>query len=193
MADSRSGLISSKAISQESPQTATKKLKKKRKRERENSDGAKVQVRENDQPPINDESLGKKTMDVKIELMYEQTDKTPPIVGYFPSGYSPHKETDPELNPTTAAAVAPSVRFYRKAQRIKTEKSSNEKIEKLKSSERLELVVSPNGSNVDFVGKSYKGEAMAAQLCTYALGVLDKETQTLKIMPIAGNKVLIQS
>lgn len=52
--------------------------------------------------------------------------------------------------------------------------------------------MSPNGSNVEFVGNSYKGEAMAAQLCTYALGVLDKATQTLKIMPIAGNKVLFQ-
>ncbi|KAK1359905.1 hypothetical protein POM88_044379 [Heracleum sosnowskyi] len=32
------------------------------------------------------------------------------------------------------------------------------------------------------------GEAAAPQLCTFALGVLDKDTQTLKIVPITSNK-----
>ncbi|OMO93251.1 RNA polymerase I associated factor, A49-like protein [Corchorus olitorius] len=54
---------------------------------------------------------------------------------------------------------------------------------------RLEVVVSPNGSNVDFVGSSYRGEAAAAQVCRYSLGVLDKEFGTLKIVPIASNKI----
>ncbi|KAK1385799.1 hypothetical protein POM88_023534 [Heracleum sosnowskyi] len=34
------------------------------------------------------------------------------------------------------------------------------------------------------------GEAAAPQLCTFALGVLDKDTQTLKIVPITSNKVV---
>ena len=54
---------------------------------------------------------------------------------------------------------------------------------------KLELVVSPAGSGVDFVGTSYSGEAIAPQLCQYAVGVLDKKSQTLKIVPIASNKV----
>lgn len=164
-------LVNVEAMSQESPQTATKKLKKKRKREKEIS---------NDQlPPTSDEPNEQPPINVNMEVIYDRVDRSAPIVGYFPSGYKPQKIGD------TNNLQEPTVRFYRNAQRTKIDRSSNEK----RSSERLELVVSPNGSNVDFVGKSYKGEAMAAQLCTYALGVLDKKTQTLKIMPIAGNKI----
>ncbi|EEF41035.1 DNA-directed RNA polymerase I subunit rpa49 [Ricinus communis] len=181
------------AISQESPQTASKKSKKKRKREKEKErcdDG------QNDLLPVIDRPNEQSPLNVKIEVIYDQTDKTPPIVGYFPSGYKPSKhnesnnlhDTSNEENATSSLSQ-PSVKFYRNAQRTKIEKSSNERNEKWRSSERMELVVSPNGSNVDFVGKSYKGEATAAQLCTYALGVLDKKTKTLKIMPIAGNKI----
>ncbi|THF96748.1 hypothetical protein TEA_029816 [Camellia sinensis var. sinensis] len=36
---------------------------------------------------------------------------------------------------------------------------------------------------------NYLGEAMAPQLCNYALGVLDKESQTLNIAPIVSNKI----
>ncbi|KAK1388358.1 hypothetical protein POM88_016536 [Heracleum sosnowskyi] len=42
----------------------------------------------------------------------------------------------------------------------------------VKRSSRFQVVVKPRGS----------------QLCTYALGVLDKDTQTLKIVPITSNK-----
>lgn len=57
----------------------------------------------------------------------------------------------------------------------------------------MQPVVSPGESNVDFVGSSHVGESESHQgYCTYALGVFDKETQTLKIVPIASNKVLSQ-
>ncbi|KAF2323595.1 hypothetical protein GH714_036262 [Hevea brasiliensis] len=133
-------------------------------------------------------------MNVKIEVIYDRPDKTPPIVGYFPSGYEPRKYDDSNNSQEpnheeNLSLPQPTVRFYRNAQRTKIEKSSNEKNDKWKSSERMELVVNPNAYDMDFVGKSYKGEATAAQLCTYALGVFDKKTQTLKIMPVAGNKI----
>ncbi|KDP40736.1 hypothetical protein JCGZ_24735 [Jatropha curcas] len=161
-------------ISQESSQTVTKKSKKKRKRETEKS---------TDQPPSTSAELTEQqSVDVKVEAIYDRADRSAPIVGYFPSGYKPQKNEE-NLSPQQS-----TVRFYRST-RAKMEKSSSEKDEKRRTSERLELVVSPHWSNVDFVGKSYKGEAMAAQLCTYALGVFDKMTQTLKIVPIAGNKI----
>ncbi|XP_042479041.1 DNA-directed RNA polymerase I subunit RPA49 [Macadamia integrifolia] len=106
----------------------------------------------------------RKRLDVKMEVISEQPNKIAPLVGYFPSGFDPQKiEEDEE----------PEVSVFRNKKRPN----------------RLQLVVSPNGSNVNFVGTNYTGEATAAQVCTYALGVLDKETQSLKIVPIASNKI----
>ena len=87
-------------------------------------------------------------------------------MGYFPSGFDP--------NGDRSSTVA---RVFRNKDKPK----------------RLQLVVSQNnGSKVDFVGTNYTGEAAAGhQHCSYALGVLDKETQTLKIVPIASNKVAL--
>ncbi|XP_010937236.1 DNA-directed RNA polymerase I subunit rpa49 [Elaeis guineensis] len=108
----------------------------------------------------------RKRVEVEMEVLSETTDRIAPIVGYFPSGYDPH-------NAASAAAGGPSVRVFRNQM----------------YSSRLELVVSPRDSNVEFVGTSYSGEAAGPQLCTYTLGVLDKETHTLKIVPIAANKI----
>jgi DNA-directed RNA polymerase I subunit RPA49 len=87
-----------------------------------------------------------------------------PVVGYFPTGYDP-----------LAADHPPSARLFRH------DKHHN----------RVELVVSAPGKGPDFVGRSYAGEAAAPQLCGYALGVLDKASGTLKIVPIASNKVSV--
>nr|AFK41205.1 unknown [Lotus japonicus] len=54
---------------------------------------------------------------------------------------------------------------------------------------RLQLVVSPAGAPVEFVGTSYTGEAAAGHRAMYALGVFDKKAQTLKVVPIAANKI----
>ncbi|KAK9102414.1 hypothetical protein Sjap_019668 [Stephania japonica] len=104
----------------------------------------------------------KRKLDVKMEIVPENPEKVAPLVGYFPSGFDPLKSED-EVG----------VRVFRN----KTKPN------------RMQLVVSPNGSKVDFVGSNHSGEAAAAQLCTYALGVFDKDTQTLKIVPIASNKI----
>ncbi|XP_020587407.1 DNA-directed RNA polymerase I subunit rpa49 [Phalaenopsis equestris] len=109
------------------------------------------------------EKKKRKKLELAMEVLSETGDRMAPIVGYFPSGYDP-----------LAAGADPDVNVYRNKSKPN----------------RLELVVRPPDCNVEFVGKSYAGEAAMPQLCTYALGVLDKETQTLKIVPIAANKIL---
>ncbi|KAL0917273.1 hypothetical protein M5K25_012324 [Dendrobium thyrsiflorum] len=109
------------------------------------------------------EKKKRKKMELEMEVFSETADRMAPIVGYFPSGYDP-----------VAAGADPDIKLFRNK----------------KKPNRLELVVRPDDCNVEFVGKSYAGEAALPQLCTYALGVVDKETQTLKIFPIAANKIL---
>jgi len=114
-------------------------------------------------PQLHKSKKKKKKNDLKvtIEVQNEQPCKLAPLVGYFPSGYDPNSDESPQ------------VKVYRHQKKVK----------------RLELVVRPSGSKVDFVGTNYSGEAAAGRMCSYALGILDKETQKLKIVPIAANKV----
>nr|KYP62283.1 hypothetical protein KK1_016810 [Cajanus cajan] len=110
-----------------------------------------------DVPPQTDQ------IEVDVEVVHEHPNKTPPVVGYFPSGFDPLKDH----------GGAPDFQVYRHRNLPK----------------RMQLVVSPAGSAVEFVGTSYAGEATAGHRAMYAIGVLDKEAQTLKIVPIAGNKI----
>lgn len=103
------------------------------------------------------------TLDVKIQTVHTDPDKISPLVGYFSSSFNPFKDSK----------YSSEVNVY----------------QNVKRSNRFEMVVKPNGSEVNFVGTNYSGEAAAPQLCTYALGVLDKDTQTLKIVPITSNKI----
>ncbi|GLU05411.1 hypothetical protein SLE2022_225130 [Rubroshorea leprosula] len=105
------------------------------------------------------------TVKAKVQVIPDDPNKIAPIVSYFSSGYDPCKNRN---NP-------PSVKVFRN----KSERKAS----------RLQVVVKPSDSNVEFAGTNYSGEAAAAQLCRYSLGVLDKETQTLKIIPIAANKI----
>ncbi|KAL5204983.1 hypothetical protein ABZP36_009854 [Zizania latifolia] len=93
-----------------------------------------------------------------------------PVVAYFPTGYDP-------LAAAAAAAIGgepPRSRLFRHTRHPTF----------------LELVVGAPGGGPDFVGRSYAGEAAVPQLSSYALGVLDKASGTLKIVPIAANKIL---
>ena len=110
-------------------------------------------------------------VEAKVQVLRDHHQKIPPIVGYFPSGFNPQKNTDGE---SEAGPDSTTVRVYRHRNMPK----------------RLQLVVSPSGSPVDFVGTSYSGEAAAGQRCMYALGVFDKEKQSLRVVPIAANKVI---
>ncbi|XP_061361965.1 uncharacterized protein LOC133305742 [Gastrolobium bilobum] len=102
----------------------------------------------------------------KVQVVHEHPHKTPPIVGYFPSGFDP-------VNSSANGSDSTGFQVYRNRNMTK----------------RLQLVVSPAGSPVEFVGTSYSGEAGAAHRAMYALGVFDKEAQTLKVVPIAANKI----
>ncbi|KAK3120522.1 hypothetical protein QOZ80_9AG0689320 [Eleusine coracana subsp. coracana] len=88
----------------------------------------------------------------------------PPVVAYFPSGY----------NPLAAGSETSSARLFRST----------------KHPSWVDLVVRSAGGGPDFVGKSYEGEAALPQLCNYALGVLDKASGILKVVPIACDKIL---
>lgn len=104
----------------------------------------------------------KETLDVKIQTVHGNSDKVSPLVGYFPTSFDPFKDSN-----------SPEVNLY----------------QNVKRNNRFQVVVNPSGSDVNFVGTNYSGEAASPQLCTYALGVLDKDTQTLKILPITANKI----
>ncbi|XP_004487983.1 DNA-directed RNA polymerase I subunit rpa49 [Cicer arietinum] len=99
----------------------------------------------------------------KVKVVRENPNKIPPYIGYFPSGFDPVKST----------SVSAGFQVYRNKNMTK----------------RLELVVSPAGSSVDFVGTNYMGEATGSHRSMYALGVFDKESQTLKVVPIGANKI----
>nr|POF22551.1 transcription factor glabra 3 [Quercus suber] len=43
---------------------------------------------------------------------------------------------------------------------------------------------------MDFVGSNYSGESTDGHHCSYALGVFDEETQSLKIVPVAFDKYM---
>jgi len=92
-----------------------------------------------------------------------------PVVGYFPSGY----------DPLAAAAAAAGAESSPRTRLFRHEKHPT----------WVDLVVRSPGGGPDFVGRSYAGEAAAPQLCEYALGVLDKASGTLRVVPIAAKKV----
>ncbi|KAK7413041.1 hypothetical protein VNO78_04878 [Psophocarpus tetragonolobus] len=106
-------------------------------------------------------------IEVEVEVVHEHPNKTPPVVGYFPSGF------DPVKNHGGDGSGPSDFQVYRHRNMPK----------------RLQLVVRPPGSSVEFVGTSFSGEAAAGHRAMYALGVLDKEAGSLKIVPIAGNKI----
>ncbi|XP_057797143.1 uncharacterized protein LOC131013130 [Salvia miltiorrhiza] len=115
------------------------------------------------------------TLDVKIKAISENLErKTSPIIGYFPSGFDPLKNSEES---DSKAGANCSVKVY------KNPNSRNPK------NPRMEVVVGVGGSAVNFVGTNYSGEARTPQLCNYALGVLDKDTGVLKLVPIAANKI----
>ncbi|KAL6890106.1 hypothetical protein ACP4OV_008869 [Aristida adscensionis] len=109
----------------------------------------------------------KKTIDLTVDASLTgaggAASGAAPVVGYFPSGYDPLAGDD-----------CPSARLFRHQRHPNW----------------VDLVVRSPGRGPDFVGRSYAGEAASPQLCGYALGVLDKASGKLKVVPIAGNKIL---
>ncbi|KAL3623526.1 hypothetical protein CASFOL_032342 [Castilleja foliolosa] len=106
-------------------------------------------------------------------ISYQPDTKSSPVIGYFPSGYDPLKNSN---DPDSESGPNASVKVYRSVN------SRNPK------NTRMQVVVGASGSLVNFVGTNYSGEATTPQLCSYTLGVLDKETGVLKMVPIAANR-----
>lgn len=109
--------------------------------------------------------------DVKMDYVPSKEGCARPFVTYFPTGFDPLG--DGEDHGDAAAALA-SVKAYQGADKMR--------------SKQTQLVASTHGQ-VDFVGMNYAGEAAAWQPCSYALGVYNKETAALQLVPLAGEKV----
>lgn len=147
-------------LEEETDITIHKKKKKKKKEKRHRSPSPEIQEEET----VITTHKAKKKVKVMTKYIQNVPSRNAPFVTYFPSGYDPLKNGDKNL---------PDVSLFRNKKR----------------SNRVELVVRPQGSELDFVGKSYTGEAVCPKICSYALGVFDKETNELKILPIETDKV----
>ena len=108
--------------------------------------------------------------DIKMDYVPSKEGRARPFVAYFPTGYDPVAAAEDGIDGAGLAGV----KWYQGADKMKAR--------------HTQLVASTHGQ-VDFVGLNYAGEAAAWQPCSYALGVYDKEKGTLKLVPLAGEKV----
>ena len=153
----------------ESPQSLKKKSKKKKKKDKDN----------------------KHKTEVTLDFIPAKEGHSCPFVGYFPSGFDPDQYKGKKHNKNP---------FKKKDNDIDKEEEEEEEeetrlqvrgyqnMEKYKSRQH-QLVVTPSDGGVDFVGSNFYGEGAVWQPGNYALGVFNKDTQTLQLMPIAGSKV----
>ncbi|CAL4986527.1 unnamed protein product [Urochloa decumbens] len=139
---------------------STKKKKKKHSKKRKAADA-----------PTDAEAEADASLSVTVDasLTGGRTAGAAPAVAYFPTGYDPLAATAAEED-----KPAPNSRLFRHE----------------KHPTWVDLVVRSPGGGPDFVGRSYAGEAATPQLCEYALGVLVKSSGTLRVVPIAANKIL---
>ncbi|KAL6010480.1 hypothetical protein ACLOJK_000913 [Asimina triloba] len=154
-----------------SSSSSKKENKRKKRRTETNADADDVVVEKLSVP--SEKIVPSDELSVKLESCAESGNKIAPVVGYFPSGFDPLKQRK-HKGEEGGGGSDTKIRVFRNA----------------RFSNRLQVVVSPEQSKVEYIGNSYLGEAAAPQVCTYALGVLDKETQTLKIVPISANKII---
>eukprot|EP01018_Ginkgo_biloba_P032135 Gb_37524 [translate_table: standard] len=109
----------------------------------------------------------RKRTEVQTEFVEPQNGFGCPFVGYFPSGYNPLKNGEDDSGLEVTA--------YQNTNKFKTK--------------QLQVVARPKEANVDFVGTNFSGEGALWQPCNYLMGVFDKETKTLKLLPISGGKI----
>ncbi|CAH8260407.1 unnamed protein product [Arabidopsis lyrata] len=119
-----------------------------------------------------DQNEEDKRITLKVTQVSERPDRISPIVAYFSTGYDPCK-----VDPETGKRVheTPKVTVYK---------------HKDDSKKRIQVVVSPPGARVEFVGTNYTGEQAAMQTNTYRVGVFNREARTLRILPVAHNKII---
>lgn len=118
----------------------------------------------------------RRKLDVVMDFLPSQDALSCPFVGYFPSGFDPTQYDARPLSKNGHLETGLNVSAYQNTERYKTK--------------QYQLVVTPPHGSVDFVGTNYLGEGAMWQPGNYALGVFDKESQTLKLVPLGGTKVL---
>ncbi|MCO5577460.1 hypothetical protein L7F22_031292 [Adiantum nelumboides] len=118
----------------------------------------------------------RKKADVSFEFVPAKEGLACPFVGYFPSGFDPlqcKQEHETQSKPEEAGRL--EVSAYQNTEKYKTRQH--------------QLVVTPPDAAVDFVGTNYLGEGAMWQPGNYALGVFNKESLTLQLLPLSGTKV----
>ncbi|KAL2609648.1 hypothetical protein R1flu_028221 [Riccia fluitans] len=103
----------------------------------------------------------------KMEYVTGKEGKGCPYVAFFPSRFDPLKDSGESEESITEFAA------YKNPKPLS----------------RQQELVAWTSEDVDFVGANYVGEAAGWQPCNYLLGVFDKEKGSLKLMPLAGEKV----
>ncbi|KAF5190353.1 Dna-directed rna polymerase i subunit rpa49 [Thalictrum thalictroides] len=108
-------------------------------------------------------------VNAKVEVVGKKEDKFAPIVCYYSSGFNPQRKRENSEE---------------------EEDDDGVEVKTIRTETRVEVVVTPKDYKLDFVGESHSGEPAASQVCCYSLAIFDKESQTLKIVPVAANKIL---
>eukprot|EP00250_Pteridium_aquilinum_P015668 c22690_g1_i1 orf=156-1583(+) len=127
-------------------------------------------------PPHSRKKKKRKKTDVSLDFVPAKEGHACPFVGYFPSGFDPMlcRQGQEAQGPQEAGSL--KVSAYQNTEKFKTRQH--------------QLVVSPPDVNVEFVGTNYLGEGAMWQPGKYALGVFDKDSLTLQLLPLSGTKVL---
>lgn len=118
----------------------------------------------------------RKKTDVVLDFVPAREGHSCPFVGYFPSGFDPDQYKGDTTEDGDQQEACLKVTAYQNTEKYK--------------GRQHQLVVTPPDGNVDFVGTNYLGEGAMWQPGNYALGVFNKDSHTLQLLPIAGTKVL---
>jgi DNA-directed RNA polymerase I subunit RPA49 len=123
--------------------------------------------------------------EVVLDFLPTQAGHASPFIGYFPSGFDPdqYRGKDWAKDPSSAKNGGEE-----EAGEASLEARGYQNTEKYKTRQH-QLIVTPSGSGVDFVGSNFYGEGAVWQPGNYALAVYNKDSGTLQLLPIAGSKV----
>eukprot|EP00899_Mesostigma_viride_P003121 jgi/Mesvir1/1280/Mv07885-RA.1 len=127
----------------------------------------------------------KKRQKLAVEVVEVGGGELAPYVTHFPSGTRP-----------AAHAASKSLSGSDEAGDAKLEFRAYKNSEKFKSSQHV-LVAVPAGANeepsgVDYVARNFGPDsgASASAPCHYALGIVDRNSGTVRMIPIAGDRVM---
>lgn len=129
----------------------------------------------------------KEQSQVVLDFLPTKAGHSSPFVGYFPSGFDPDQYRGKEWAKDPSAAKNGG-RTEEEEGEACLEARGYQNTEKYKTRQH-QLIVTPSGSGVDFVGSNFYGEGAVWQPGNYALAVYNKDSGTLQLLPISGSKV----